>query len=171
MFKYPLTREELFENSAAGDSRALFSEELDGLLKNNFLKELDGFILTNQRSSHDVSTRLQGNKGAREIMPLATAFSKKIASFPFVRAVLLSGSLSKNYYDAGSDVDYFIITAPNRLWICRTLLILRYKLLPEARKKYWCTNYFVSSDNLVIPDHNAFTATELAYLIPVVNYP
>lgn len=104
-------------------------------------------------------------------MATAYAYSRRIASFPFVEGVMLSGSLSKNYYDKTSDIDFFIVTKPGRLWICRTLLIIRYKLLPKHKKKYWCTNYFISSDNLAIPDINVFTGTELAYLIPTVNYP
>ena len=48
--------------------------------------------------------------------------------------------------------------------------MLRYKTLSARKKKFWCTNYFISSDNLRIPDINAFTGTELAYLVPTVNY-
>ena len=44
-----------------------------------------------------------------------------IAAFPFVRAVGISGSLSKQYADENSDIDYFIITAANRLWIAKNL--------------------------------------------------
>ena len=170
IFKYPLTREELFENSAVNISRERFTGELELLLKNSFLKEEHGFILSQERSKKDVSNRIHGNQGAKNIMATAHTYSKKIASFPFVEGVCLSGSLSKNYYDKNGDIDFFIITKPNRLWICRTLLILRYKLLPRHKKKYWCTNYFISSDNLSIPDVNEFTGTELAYLIPTVNY-
>lgn len=165
-----MTRQELFENSAITISKEQFSEELDLLLKDAFLKEEDGFILNTDRGQKDIATRMKGNEGARGIMDTAYYYSKKVASFPFVEGVLLSGSLSKNFYDQNGDIDFFIVTKPNRLWICRTLLILRYKLLPKAKKKYWCTNYFISSENLVIPDVNVFTGTELAYLLPTVNY-
>ena len=146
-------------------------EELDSLLKNSLLKEDGDFVLGPERSKSDITNRIRGNTGAKEIMATAFKYSRKIASFPFVEGVCLSGSLSKNYYDKNGDIDFFIITKPKRLWICRTLLILRYKLLPKHKKKFWCTNYFISSDNLRIPDVNEFTGTELAYLIPTVNYP
>ena len=170
VFKYPLTRHELFENAAITISQAEFNEALDELLRNNFIKEDGEFILSPGRTQSDILKRTAGNKGAVEIMPTAYAYSRRIASFPFVEGVMLSGSLSKNYYDKTSDIDFFIVTRPGRLWICRTLLIIRYKLLPEHKKKYWCTNYFISSENLAIPDMNVFTGTELAYLIPTVNY-
>ncbi|WP_317899334.1 hypothetical protein [Aurantibacillus circumpalustris] len=170
VFKYPLTKDELFENSAITISREQFSKELLGLLNNNLLKQDGEFILHLERTKNDLSKRLLGNEGAKKIMPIAVKYSRIIASFPFVEGVCLSGGLSKNYYDNESDIDFFIITKPNRLWICRTLLIIRYKLLPKKKRKFWCTNYFISSDSLFIPDNNPFSGTELAHLIPTVNY-
>ena len=170
IFNYPLTREELFENSAISLPYNHFLSELHSLIEHGLLKEVSGFILSNTGTPADIEKRLTGNAGAKKVMPLAYSYSKKIATFPFVEAVLLSGALSKNYYDEKGDIDFFIVTKPGRLWICRTLLILRFKLLPKNKKKYWCTNYFISSDNVHIPDANVFTGTELAYLIPTVNY-
>jgi len=171
VFKYPLTKDELFENSAISVSKEQFREELRDLVTSNVLKQDGEFILSLERTKTDLSKRLIGNEGAKKIMPKAIKYSRKIASFPFVEGVCLSGGLSKNYFDEKGDIDFFIITKPNRLWICRTLLIATYKLLPKRLKKYWCTNYFISSDNLSIPDINVFTGTELAYLLPTVNYP
>lgn len=170
VFNYPLTRQELFENSAVTISYLEFSAELNVLLKGNVLKENGDFIQNINGTKSDLCKRTIGNAGAKEIMPLAYEYSKRVASFPFVDAVMLSGALSKNYYDENGDIDFFIITRPGRLWICRSLLILRFKLLPKHKKKYWCTNYFISADSLAIPDTNVFTGTELAYLIPTVNY-
>lgn len=170
VFNYPLTRRELFENSAVQLSWEDFQTHLDHLLKCQALKQEGDYIQNPEGTSNDISRRLYGNAGAEKIMPLAYDYSQRISAFPFVEGVCLSGALSKNYYDDKGDIDFFIITKPGRLWICRTLLILRFKLLPKNKKKYWCTNYFISSDDLYIPDNNAFTGTELAYLIPTVNY-
>jgi hypothetical protein len=170
IFNYPLTRDELFENAAVNFSREIFEQHLNDLVEKRFLKQDNEFILSVKGGKGNVSKRLAGNENAGRIMPTAYKYSRLIASFPFVEGVCLSGSLSKKYYDEKSDIDFFIITKPGRLWICRTLLILRYKLLSKPKKKYWCTNYFISSDSLAIGDINAFTSTELAYLIPVINY-
>lgn len=170
IFKYPLTEQELFENSAVSIPKDEFLSELNKLIENEFLQREGKYIVCNGSNKTDILKRIEGNKGAESIMPTAYQYSKIISSFPFVEGVCLSGGLSKNYYDEEGDIDFFIITKPKRLWICRTLLILRYKLLPKHKKKFWCTNYFISSDNLQIPDINPFTATELAYLIPTINY-
>lgn len=170
VFSYPLTCDELFENSAVTISRAAFDQELESLLRSAIFKKEGDFILPITGSEQSVEKRLKGNKEAANIMPTAYKYSRIIGSYPFVEGVFLSGALSKNYYDEHGDIDFFIVTKPNRLWICRTLLILRYKLLSAKKKKFWCTNYFISSDDLIIPDVNTFTGTELAYLIPTVNY-
>ncbi len=171
IFEYPLTVAELYENSAISISEPAFHTELETLLSLGVLFKVQEFILSIKNNRESITKRINGNKGAHEIMPTAYHYSKKIASFPFVEGICLSGGLSKKYYDENGDIDFFIITKPGRLWICRTLLILKFKLLPKHKKKYWCVNYFISSDNLAIPDNNVFTGTELAYLIPTVNYP
>jgi hypothetical protein len=171
IFDYPLRADELYENSAVTMSKKDFDAELKTLTKLKILNSSGDFILSRNGNEASIAKRLKGNKGAEEIMPTAYQYSKKIASFPFVEAICLSGGLSKNYYDEKGDIDFFIITKPGRLWICRTLLIIRFKLLPKHKKKYWCVNYFIASDNLVIPENNVFTGTELAYLVPTVNYP
>ncbi len=92
-----------------------------------------------------------------------------ISMFPFVRGIAVSGSLSKGVMHLDGDIDYFIITAPERLWICRSFLILFKKIFLLNSKKYFCVNYFVDENNLKIIDENIFTAIEITYLLPVFN--
>jgi hypothetical protein len=81
--------------------------------------------------------------------------------------VFASGSLSKGYMDEKSDLDFFVITQPNRLWICRALLALYKRIVLNNSHKYFCTNYFIDTGHLEIEEKNLFTATELATLIPL----
>ncbi len=121
-------------------------------------------------SAFNMHRRIAGEKLAKTMVSRMKRFSSLIASFPFVKAVTISGSLSKNFMDENSDIDYFIVTSPNRLWLARTLLVLYKKLFLFNSKRNFCVNYFVSEDQLSIPDRNIFTATEVSFLIPVYNY-
>ena len=103
------------------------------------------------------------------MMPVAIKWGRRLYKFPYVRSVSLSGSLSKNYFDSHSDIDFFIVTKNNRLWVCRTLLILYWKLSSAENKKKFCTNYFVDETVLEWEEQNRFTATELSYLVPIIN--
>jgi predicted nucleotidyltransferase len=44
----------------------------------------------------------------------AKAVAKFLSWFPYIRGIAISGSLSKNFADENSDLDFFIITAANR---------------------------------------------------------
>lgn len=121
-------------------------------------------------SAFNMHRRIAGEKLAKTMVSRMKRFSSLIASFPFVKAVTISGSLSKNFMDENSDIDYFIVTSPNRLWLARTFLVLYKKLFLFNSKKNFCVNYFVSEEQLSIPDRNIFTATEVSFLIPVYNY-
>lgn len=99
----------------------------------------------------------------------AKTYSRLINRFPFVRGVYVSGSLSKEWSDDTTDVDYFLITSPERLWLCRTLLILFKKIFLFNSRKYFCLNYFIDTANLNIGEKNIFTATEISFLKPMVN--
>ncbi len=80
----------------------------------------------------------------------------------------ISGSLSKNYADAKADFDFFIITKARRLWIARTLMHLYKKLtFLRGRQHYYCMNYYIDEEVLLLEDQNIFTAIELKTLLPV----
>lgn len=113
--------------------------------------------------------RIASEARAKEYLGKATKNAHLIASFPYVEAVFVSGSLSKGVIRENGDVDYFIITAPNRLWICRSLLIVYKKIFRLNSHKYFCLNYFIDANHLEIEDKNIFTATETASLIPMAG--
>jgi hypothetical protein len=111
--------------------------------------------------------RKQGNLLAKEYLKIAEKKARLIASFPFIRAVMASGSLSKEYMDEKSDLDFFIITKPKRLWVARTLLVVYKRVFLLGSHKFFCVNYFVDEEHLEIEEKNLFTATELATLMPL----
>lgn len=170
LFRYPLTAEEIKSHcSELPCSLPLVQEALNELCGEDLIFRYEKFYSV-QNSAELFIRRIKGNEAATRVMSIVNKRSRLIANFPFVRSVCLSGSLSKNYFDETTDVDFFIITEPNRLWVCRTFLILFKKLFLLNSKKYFCVNYFIDSDNLVIPDKNIFTSTELITLKPVYNY-
>jgi hypothetical protein len=90
-----------------------------------------------------------------------------IGAFPYIRGVFISGSLSKHCMSADSDIDFFIVTEPGRLWLARTLLVFFKKIFLFNSHKYFCVNYFVDAAHLEIEEKNLFTATETVTLLPM----
>ncbi len=112
--------------------------------------------------------RKEGNRHAQQLLPVAHRISRFLYNFPFVEAVGISGSLSKNFADNNADIDFFIITSPNRLWIARTLMHCFKKLTFLVGRQHWyCMNYYIDEKALTIEEQNIFTATEVITVIPV----
>jgi hypothetical protein len=167
IFSYPLTKYELikFHQRPILD-QADFDQCIADLISTGILFKRGDFYLLHDNSKA-VDKRAEGNKLALQKMPIAKKYASIIARFPFVRAVLISGSLSKNYMEADSDVDFFIVTAPNRLWLLRTMLGVFRRVFLLNSHRYFCTNYLVDDQTLRIEEKNFFTAIELSTLIPV----
>jgi predicted nucleotidyltransferase len=165
IFRYPLKIDEIhsYTNYSYLQDTA---KELDHLIDQKILTKVDEFYVYGS-DLDSVIKRMRGNMYAKKIMAKARQKARFIAKFPYVEAVGISGSLSKGYYDNTSDIDFFVITKPNKLWICRTLLMLYKKVFLFNSRKYFCVNYFVSSNHLEIEEKNRFTATEMKTLIPL----
>lgn len=171
IFQYPLTIEEIHEYCCEYPaSKDEIKRQLEVFEELGYVSRKDFFYdVKNDKMEALVDRRIKGNKEAQRFLKIAKRVSKFISYFPFVRGICLSGSLSKGYADSDSDIDFFIITEPGRLWISRTMLILFKKSFLFNSHKYFCVNYFIDTNSLEIPDKNLFAATELLSIIPASN--
>jgi hypothetical protein len=172
IFNYPLKADEVFHFLGTNHVDCeMVKGELIFLAENAYIHRFGDFFSV-KKDHEAVARRIKGNAKAEATMTLAAKRARLIGCFPFVRSVMASGSLSKNYIDENSDLDFFIVTQPGRLWIARTLLVLFKRIFLLNSHKYFCVNYFVDSSHLEIEEKNLFTATELATVIPLygTNY-
>ena len=146
IFRYPLRIEEIHSYTNY-ESVTDTEKELEHLIAEKILIKVDDFYVYGS-DLDSVIKRLRGNMYAGRALRIAQKKAKFIAKFPFVRAVGVSGSLSKGYYDNESDIDFFVITEPNKLWLCRTFLMLYKKIFLLNSRKYFCINYFISTSQL-----------------------
>ena len=164
IFNYPLTEDELERFAPSLPIHLALS--LENLRTRGLTHMLDRFYSV-QNNLHLARRRQNGNQLAEKKMKAAKRFSQLISFMPFVRAVMLSGSISKGFMDEKSDIDYFIITAQGRLWIARTALVLFRRLFLFNSRKNLCTNYFIDEATLEIEEKNIFTAVEITTLTPM----
>ena len=145
------------------------SISLKELLRSQHIFQLHEFYSL-QNDISLAERRKKGNELAATLLTKAKKIAKLLYKFPYVRAIGVSGSVSKNFADENADIDYFIITKANRLWIARTLLHL-FKKIPflKNRKRHYCMNYFVDEEDMVIQEKNVYTATELFTIIPIAG--
>ncbi len=163
VFKHPLTREEAHNfcqfpaNSIEGS--------LNTLLEQKLLFEIGGYYLP-YNYPHWVERRIKGGELASQKMKKARRMSKILTYFPFVRSVMISGSLSKGYMDDTSDIDFFLIMRPGSIAISKFMMgLFRRFFAPKS----FCINFIIDSNHLNIKKQNLYTAIEMVTLIPTVD--
>ncbi|QHT69630.1 hypothetical protein GXP67_24770 [Rhodocytophaga rosea] len=168
VFQYPLQEHEIYTHMPVS-SKISIEEDLAYLVRCQLIGEQEGFYCIGD-GKEKVSRRRKGNLEAEKYLHIASKHARWLSELPFVDCICISGSLSKNYMDEKSDIDYFIIADTNRLWIFRAILSLICKILWVLRsQKYFCPNYIITPYTLEIKDKNIYTAIEIATLVPLYN--
>lgn len=170
LFDYPLTTSEVYTFLPVGDiqeeelSIALCAMATEGIIKN-----VQGYWFLPHRSRSSVDRRIEMEVLGKKMWKTARFMANIMRHIPFVRGVFISGQLCRYIADRNSDVDYFVVTAPNRLWIVRFLLVMFRRTILLNNRKYFCANYYVTSNNLKIQERNPYVACEVASVKPIFN--
>jgi predicted nucleotidyltransferase len=100
-----------------------------------------------------------------------------IGKIPWVKLVGVTGSVAAYNTDKKSDVDIFVITTKNRMWLSRGFSVVFLKnILKRYPKKgksagQICPNIFIDEKNLEWPkkQQNIYTAHEIVMMQPIIN--
>lgn len=169
MYDYPLSAAEVHrylvgQAAAAGEVERLLS---NGRLAPERLARLDDYFALPGREAI-LATRRRRAAAAQELWPAAVRYGQAIGQLPFVRMVAVTGSLAVDNAEADADIDYLIVTAPGRLWLCRALVVLLVRLAAR-RGVNLCPNYFLSERALAFTERNLYTAREVAQMAPITG--
>lgn len=166
IFSYPITLEEirLFLDQPAREEEVMPAIRL--LVEKQLIYQLGRFYSL-KNDLYLVERRETGNTLAVQRLKRAMKMARVISWYPFVRGVAISGSLSKNFAYKGSDLDFFVIMAANRLWIGRIFLLAMVRVFVTiGLKRMCCLNYYVDEEAVEIEEKNIFTAVEVVTLLP-----
>jgi hypothetical protein len=163
VFEYPLTAGEIHRYltgvRASQEAVELFLHESE------LLSNIEGYYTLSGREGLAL-TRRRRDQIALNLWPQAIRYGRLIARLPFVRMLAVTGSLAMNNVEENPDIDYLIVTAAGRLWMCRAF-VLAVVRLAALRGTRLCPNYLVSERALVFPDQTLYTAHELAQMVPL----
>ncbi|CAN5739165.1 hypothetical protein BH23CHL2_BH23CHL2_32860 [soil metagenome] len=167
IFDYPLTAAEIHRYLM--ETPATLAEVNDilsnGRLVPHFLAVRNG-LFTLPGRDHTVETRRQRTAQSRAVWKRAFRFGRIIASLPFVHMVAVTGELAMDNVGPYSDIDYFIVTEPGRLWLTR-LMVIAVVRCAGTRGPEICPNYLLSDLALELDDCNFYTAHEVAQMVPI----
>jgi hypothetical protein len=167
MFEYPLKKNEIFLFLGHSDDFSEFERALNFLTNDSVIFKIGEYYSLHNNFALAMK-RQKGYEKAIHMLKKAEKAARLISAFPFIKGVAISGSLSKYFADDHTDVDFFIITAPNRLWIARTFLHLFKKLTYLLNMQdLFCMNYFIDESEPVILEKNIYTATEVTTILPI----
>lgn len=162
IFNFPLTAWEVYKFQIQ-DSRFKiqgisfeFEKIQKTLKKSEALKEIVGY----KHSFYFLKLRDELVKTRKERYIIAEKKYKKLlkisrilAVIPFIRAIAAATGLSYSNSKKEDDIDLFIITAKNRIWLVRFFSILILKLFRARptivnKKDKICLNFFITEENL-----------------------
>lgn len=174
IFDYPLLKNEIYK-FLIGEK--ISQNSLDKLLQspgcNIFRKDNFYYLLGREKI---VRERIQKEKYSESKLKIAEKIIKKISFFPGILFIGISGALAMKNANKDDDIDLFIITRKNTLWITRIFLIFILKLMGVYRKRgdrnvnnKICLNMFVSYDQMKLNKkrQNLYSAHEIIQMLPV----
>jgi len=137
--EYPLTGLEIYrylQKEKGMEVRPKFSEVLSRLRSSvslaTVIESHNGFyfIKDHQRFCHQrISRQKTSIKRWSKIRRIAVFLSL----VPYLRGLLISGSLSINNTKKDSDIDFLVMTKESRIWTCRTFLVLFLQIIGQRR--------------------------------------
>lgn len=152
IFDFSLTKEELCDYKL---NKKCSLEELQNFIDHQeFVLESNNYVYLRNRS---ITLKIRKDKETRahKLIRKTKKYVKWMQILPFIRTVAICNSLS--FYDAekGSDIDLFIITEKNRLYLARTFSWIFMQILGIRRhgnkiSGRFCLSFMISNDNLDI---------------------
>ncbi len=172
IFSYPLTEWEANKNSWSGEKKVLdsFTDQIAFTQGLYFIKS----------QPLDLQKRHNNYLSSIAKMHLAIRVARWLRLLPSVRLIAVCNSLGYLNAASGSDIDLFIITSPNRIWLTRfwlqSFLKIR-RLRPYDRggkQDMICLTFFLTTDslniaNLKINQDDVYLTYWLTKLLPIYN--
>ncbi len=152
LFEYPLTAYEIWNNL---DRKSSFNDVVAILESGSgSISYKQGFYFLPQRADIINTRRKRYNYAYRKIK-IARRFAKLFGYCPWVQAVAVANSLGQYNLRDGSDIDFFIITSSERIWLSRLYCtglakILNSRPTAEFKKDKVCLSFYVSMAHLDI---------------------
>ncbi|TSC66629.1 MAG: hypothetical protein G01um101477_16 [Candidatus Doudnabacteria bacterium Gr01-1014_77] len=115
--------------------------------------------------------RLKNNLFATKRLKRTKRYLSKIKYLPFITGIAVGGSEAITNTRETSDIDIFVLTKPNRIWLARLFLTAYFQILGVRRhgKKTanrFCLNHYIEQGKLLNREQHIYSAVEYISLIP-----
>lgn len=168
IFNYPLTLKEvqLFLHDTSPSQKSL-----DEIIKKIPVIEKKGTYFYLKGRKNTAYRRKILKRINKEKLNLGVRYANLLGIIPGVMLVALTGSVSMENASENDDIDIFIITKKNMLWICRFLAVFMTKIFGIKReykskisKNKLCLNMFLDESAMEMSEKNLYTAHEIVQM-------
>ena len=156
IFNFPLKAWEIHKWLIGKTSTLKQTEKaIHSLVKKQKIKTQKGYYFLSGRNGM-VAKRLEREQVSKSHLQTAKLISKIFKLVPWIKLVGISGSLSMMGSSKTDDIDLFIITSKNRIWVSRLLLIFLTSLtgLRRTRREKILTAHGKICINLILEESN-----------------
>lgn len=139
-----------------------FSDALQRLEKSGKIKRIADRLFLDKHLEKQKSKKI-----ARSLFQKNNTYLKLCSRLPWVRFISLTGTNAYEFCHENDDIDLFVISAPNRLWILYVLIVIVTKTI--NRRPLFCFNYLIDENNLSTPQKTYHNAIQLYMMKPLLN--
>jgi hypothetical protein len=149
LFDYPLSAIEIKKYLSLKASLAEIIKALDKIKE---IENKNGFFFLKSRGEIIDTRQKRHNYSLRKIK-IARRFSRLFSLLPWVKTIILSNSIGQYNLRDGSDIDFFIITAPRRIWLTRLFCagiaaFLHSRPSAQNKRDKICLSFYITTANL-----------------------
>jgi predicted nucleotidyltransferase len=131
----------------------------------NFIGERAGFYFLAGREDL-ANLRTESLSRAHRLHKRARSVARWLQHVPFVRGIVLTGSVAAGDARDDADVDILVLVAPDRIGLVFALLGSLSRLVS---RKIFCPNYYLSAAHLTLPRRDHYVARELMQAQPLTQ--
>lgn len=152
---------------------AIRIQEIYNFLNNNSLiKAKNGFYWLTEENEDNFEKRISAAKTTGQKIKKAKRISRLLKTIPYIKSIAVSGSVSMTNPKPESDVDFFIISQKNRIWLTRFLTILLTHLVGQRRYKEninnkICLNLYIADEKTIFPIQNIASSHMISRMLPI----
>jgi len=164
VFDFPLTLAELHRFCGIALTREELRGELDTDERLARALRSDGELYYLVGRQELVELRRERREASAKSLKVARRVMRVIGHVPFIRGVLVTGSLAVGNARPGDDLDFLVLTEPRRLWVVFGVLGVLQRVLT---RRFLCSNYYLSTDHLRLRRESFYLAREVVQARPL----
>jgi hypothetical protein len=154
LFNYPLTNWEIWQYLNLEINLGLSEKAVEDLINAGKIEQKDGFYFLPGRSEVTEIRRQRYNYANYKIK-LANRATKLFKWLPSVKLVAVANLIGHHNLRNESDVDIFIVSSPNRLWLTRLfctglMKITKQRPTKECKRNKMCLSFYAAADGLAM---------------------